>query len=288
MRSIADAQPIARSPALRHRGTGQLVATRVDGQTAITRSTATSPLKLLVPRPRGGCAWAFASTFGGGLVAGDEIDLSVTASAGTALLLGTQASTKIYRSPHSVAAIQTLNATIADDAILLSLPDPVSPFATAVYEQRQRFELTRGASLVLLDWISSGRLARGERWAFTRYMSRNDIVVDGQHLVRDALLLDGTFEPIDAPHRMGRFDCYATLFLIGPRVRDGAAAILDELNAAPVKRNAELLASASPIGDGGAVLRVLGPSPQLVGQYLRDRMAFAWAIAGEDLWSRKF
>ena len=288
MRSTADAQPIARVPPLPHRGAGQLVATRVEGQTAITRSTATSPLKLLVPRPRAGCAWAFASTFGGGLVAGDEIELTVTVGAGSSMLLGTQASTKIYRSPLRKPAVQVLNATVGPDAILLALPDAVSPFATAVYEQRQRFELASGASLVLLDWMSSGRLARGERWAFSRYLSRNDIVVDGRLLVRDALLLDDTFEPIDVPHRMGRFDCYATLFLIGPRAQPGAAAILAEMNAAPVRRNADLLASASPVGGGGAVLRVLGPSPQMVGQFLRDRMAFAWEIAGEDLWSRKF
>jgi urease accessory protein len=275
-------------------GGGRIATALVDGETAVVTSGASSPLKLLVPRSRGRCAWAFTSTFGGGLLAGDRIDLGVTVGDGTALLLGTQASTKIYRNRRNGdagatrPATQSLGATVGDGATLLVLPDPVTPFAASSYEQRQRFELSSTATLIFLDWLTSGRLARGERWAMTRYLSRNEILVAGRRVATDALRLDSEFgDPIDAPHRMGRFDCYATLTLLGPRAMDGATAILAELATAPVQRRAPLMAAASPLGDGGAIVRVLGASPQDVGRYIRQRLAFAWPIAGEDPWGRK-
>ena len=38
--------------------------------------------------------------------------------------------------------------------------------------------------------MSAGRTARGERWNFQRYLSRNEIERDGKKLLIDALLLD--------------------------------------------------------------------------------------------------
>ena len=44
----------------------------------------------------------------------------------------------------------------------MSLPDPVICFASSTYRQTQRFDLAESASLVLLDWMSSGRRESGE------------------------------------------------------------------------------------------------------------------------------
>ncbi len=291
MRSVDEAQsaspPSAVNPrrALR-KGDGRLVVSNVEGLSTVTTSAATNPMKLLVPRARAICAWAFTSTFGGGLLAGDCVDLDITVGEHSSLLLGTQASTKVYRSPNALAAKQSLHATVAAGALLAVLPDPVTCFANASYEQRQRFDVAPGGSLLLLDWITSGRLARGERWAFTRYLSRNDFFMADRHVASDALLLDGAFEPISSPQRMGRFDCYATLFAVGPLVSAGAKAMIADVTAVPLRRNAPLLVSASPLAEG-VVLRVLGDSAERVGRFLRDRLAFAWPLVGEDPWTRK-
>ncbi len=79
---------------------GLLELSLVAGRTAATRSFATSPLKLLIPRRRTAAAWVYAGTYGGGLVAGDEIDLDVRIGPKALGVLGTQASTKVYRSPR--------------------------------------------------------------------------------------------------------------------------------------------------------------------------------------------
>jgi len=252
-------------------------------------SRATAPLKLLSPRPSGRCVWAFAGTFGGGLLAGDAVSLDVDVGPGASLLLGTQASTKVYRSPAGVPARQSLRATIAAGATLVALPDPVCPFADAVYDQRQRFELADGtASVVLLDWLTSGRAARGERWAFSKYRSRNVILLGDQPLLNDALTLDADDAiPTAAMHRTGRYDCLATLVLTGPAARGGAGDALARTAREPLKVGGPVLAAASPLGDGGCVFRVMGTGVEAVAAYLKPLLAFVAPLAGDDPWSRK-
>ena len=50
-------------------GHGTLELQKVAGRTVVTRSQASSPLKLLTPRRRHPAAWVYTSTFGGGMVA---------------------------------------------------------------------------------------------------------------------------------------------------------------------------------------------------------------------------
>src|SRR5260370_29621247 len=80
-------------------GAGHLEIKLVSGQSAVTSVQARSPLKFLIPRPRGDSVWAYMSSFGGGLVAGDETHVSVSLGAQSRCFLTTQASTKVYRNP---------------------------------------------------------------------------------------------------------------------------------------------------------------------------------------------
>jgi urease accessory protein len=136
----------------------------VAGRSAATAACASNPLKILIPRPRGGCVWACLGSFGGGFVAGDETSLDVRVGANARCYLTTQASTKIYRNPRLRPCGHTLRAKLEADALLVLAPDPVQSFAGSTYTQRQEFYLQPGAGLVLLDWFCSGRAARHERW----------------------------------------------------------------------------------------------------------------------------
>jgi urease accessory protein len=245
---------------------------------------------LLTPRASGPCVWSFAGTFGGGLLAGDDVCLDVAVGSGATLLLGTQASTKIYRSPNRFPARQSLRATVAPGGTLLALPDPVCPFADAVYEQRQTFALAdASASLLLLDWLTSGRAARGERWAFSKYASRNAILVADQPLITDALTLEANDDlPINALHRAGARDCLATLIAVGPAAGGVAEQVLTRVAAEPLAVTAPVLAAASPLGDGGCVLRLMGGSVEAVAAYVKPLLLSVTTIAGDDPWSRKF
>jgi urease accessory protein len=281
--SPLDSPASAQAPA--QPGSGRLRCSLVNGVTIVRDAQANSPLKLLCLRRPAGCAWIFAGTYGGGLVAGDHIHLDAAFDPGTRCFLGTQASTKIYRSPAGRISRQSLHATLGADAICVAAPDPITCFAQARFQQRQRFDLDPTASLVLVDWLTSGRHASGERWAFDRYDSRIDISLSGKHLMRETLLLDPADGPIGSRSRMGRFDSFATLILIGPAVRPMAQAIMQFIAAAPIGES-DLLFAASPLADG-AICRIAGPSAQAVGGWMQDRLSPVADIFGESPWERK-
>jgi urease accessory protein len=269
------------------RGSAQLTVEFVTGQSTVTSAFASSPLKLLTPRSRGQSVWSYTSSFGGGLVAGDETRLNLRIGKNARCFLGTQASTKIYRNPRQRACGHVTNATVEENALLVFAPDPVQPFANSSYVQRQTFHLGSGTGLVLVDWFTSGRAARGERWAFNRYQSRNDVFISGERIFMDSILLDSADEPITSPHRTGRFNCFAMLLLIGEPLQKSTAILLESISANPVARNAPLITSASPISHG-AVLRVAGESVEQVGHELHHHLKFASALLGDDPWARKW
>lgn len=269
-------------------GSGRVEWSAVGGRTALTRCRANSPLKLLAPRSGGRSSWVVASTYGGGLVAGDRIELDLAAGPGTACFLGTQASTKVYRSPAGIAARQSLTASVAAGAVLVVGPDPVTCFAGAVYEQRQRFDVAAGGGLVVLDWLTSGRRAVGERWAFGRCDARLDVRVGGRRVLYDALRLDPADGPIAGAGRMGRFDCYGSVVMAGDLIRPAAGAALQFVGGLPVRRGDGLIVSASPLAGGGVVLRFAGTDAEQAGAWARERLGFVSGLLGADPWGRKF
>jgi len=226
----------------------------------------------------------YAATLGGGLLGGDAIALDATVGPGASALISTQASTKVYRSDG--AASQRLRAHVADDSLLVLLPDPVTPFAASRYTQEQHLDLSATANLVAVDWMTSGRVSFGERWQFTSYASRTWLRRNGRVILHDATLLSP--EDGDVVQRMGRFNCVAWAVAIGPLVRAAAARVAGSLAGAAVPRRADLLLSAAPLDDEGVLLRVAGTSAQQVAAVLKQHLNFVPSLLGDDPWSFKF
>lgn len=265
------------------RGHVKLTVEMVYGESTVTAAYASSPMKLITPVSRGKSAWAMTSSFGGGLVAGDQTRLDVAVGPGACCFVGTQSSTKVYRNPARLPCSHATAATLGGGALLVFAPDPVQSFADSEYVQRQEFHLESDAGLVLLDWCSSGRAARGERWEFARFESRNDVFVDGERVVVDSMRLAAG----SVRERMGRFNCLATLMLIGPKLKSAAEALCKEIAARPVVKRAAVLCSASAI-QAGAMLRVAGEEVETVRRELRGQLAFLGDLLGDDPFARKW
>src|ERR1700726_1300207 len=81
-------------------GKGQIVVSRYgeEDQQVLSTLSYQYPLKLISPRGLGQpCTSVFMMSYGGGLVGGDKIDLSVTIQEDCKLALLTQGSTKIFK-----------------------------------------------------------------------------------------------------------------------------------------------------------------------------------------------
>ena len=254
-------------------GDGVVEVSRRPAGSVVTRLATRSPLRLLTPKNHGTAAWIVATSYGGGLVDGDALSLLIRVGLGAAAYVATQSSTKIYPG----RAAQTIEADVADDALLVALPDPIVPFAGAAYAQRATIRLAPGASLVWLESLVAGRTARGERWSFDSYRSHTRIERDGAALALDGLVLDPRHGPL-AP-RLGDFDALATLIAVGRR----AAPLRAELAAA----TGDVLVAPSPIADDATLVRVAAPGAESLARALRALLAPTVILLGDDPFARK-
>jgi urease accessory protein len=267
----------ARVPA----GSASIGFRRSGAKTVVAEAVAASPLRLLTPRNHGSGAWVYLSNLGGGLVDGDRIDIRVDAAAGTSALLGTQASTKVYRSPHGCS--QRLTVQAAESAAVAIAPDPVACFAGARYSQEITVSLASGASLFLLDGYTCGRAAFGERWQFESLRSRTTITRGGLRSVVDATLLDAAHGNI--AERMGRFDAVLSLVAMGPRFAPVCAAMCAP---STIKASGKVVVAVSPLGLDGALLRVAGDCFESASRPLRSSFAALANVLGDNPFARKW
>ena len=208
------------------------------------------PLKLVAPAPLTSendslVHTIFLLTYGGGLVAGDTINLTVNMARQSKLVLLTQGSTKIFKTVDAgVVSRQSMNVKLEGGSALCYLPDPVQPFEGSAFEQRQVYDLLewpRGetveqASLCVCDWVSEGRRARGERWRVWRYGSRNEVwQVDEEGkrrlLLRDNMVFeDGNKSEVlpDFQDRVDGLGVFGTLIVKGPMFEDLGKFFLSE------------------------------------------------------------
>lgn len=260
-----------------------VVRQQAGGRSTVTRAYATSPLRLLTPSNAGHAAWIYTSSLGGGLVDGDTVTLDLTVGAGATSFVSTQAATKVYRSRRGTRA--DVRATVDSNACLVFMPDPVICFASSRYQQTQRFDLAVDASFVLVDWLSSGRHATGERWAFHEYRSRIDVHQGDRHLLRESILLradDGDLE-----RRLGRFDVMGLAMLCGPAVREEAATIIERFAREPVTRRTGCMVVASPVPNG-CLIRLAAQSFEDAAHTVRECVRCVPTLLADDPWSRKW
>lgn len=308
-------------------GNGRISLSLHGNETVFTELSYQYPLKLLSPRVYNSViAIAYILSYGGGLVSGDRIKLDVEVLSGAVLLLltqvrlasstlacdliGIQGSTKVFKyrigqklakaqeHPHDAfgqSTVQKLRVDVFVDGLLVLLPDPVTCFSEASYNQIQTFRLQEGASAVILDWLTSGRMSRGEAWKFSRYYSVNEVNIGGRRIARDTLLLQDTCNPSQSlersvKDRMGDYSCYATVMLCGPRVRylvEMFSALYRSITIYQQSEPGDLLWSMADM-ETGCVIRVAGKETDSVRCWLRDHLRGLETIIGSDVYSKAF
>ncbi|NMO19658.1 urease accessory protein UreD [Pyxidicoccus fallax] len=264
-------------------GSARLAFERSGSRTVVRTALAHSPLRLLTPRNHGHAAWAYTSSFGGGLVDGDHLALEVDVASGATAFLSTQGANRVYRSPRGCRS--DLTARVEEGALLAVVPDPTVCFTGARYAQTLDVRLAAGASLVLADVVTSGRDASGERWAFAHYTSALRVRVGERALVDERWLLDPTHGPL--AERLGRFNAMASVLLVGPVLASAREALAAHVSALPVSSRAAIIPSASPLGTEGLLLRAAAVSVEELLCTTRQWLSFLPPLLGDDPWARR-
>ena len=208
-------------------------------------------------------------TYGGGLLPGDHIDVSITLEERTRMVVSTpQGSTKIFKTEptasingqrgtpaHTVTDMsrQLLDVRLENGAAICYLPDPAVPYKDSRYEQIQSFTVDGTApdsergSLCVLDWVTQGRGSRGEDWDFHFWKGKNEVWSDDgsglrKLLLRDSVILDDECDHQDQEtthksdlirERTHPHGIVGTLILHGPVYEELASFIMQRFTSQP-------------------------------------------------------
>ncbi|XP_071042747.1 uncharacterized protein [Parasteatoda tepidariorum] len=195
------------------------------------------------------CQWLYPITFGGGLVEGDSITINLIVSEKCCLLVTSLSFPKVYRCENNIESQQFLKCDVEADALLCVLPDPLVCYEKALYLQTQTFHLADDANLVLLDWFTSGRYERGERWQFSRLKTVSTIYINGQLSFREAQDIRNT-PLVSIESSMKAYNIIGTCMIIGPGLNSLSSCILSSIgrcNSYGEKSCKNILISASPL-----------------------------------------
>jgi urease accessory protein len=142
----------------------------------------------------------------GGVLQGDRLSIEVALDAGAQLRLETQSATRLYAMPDG-SALGRVSLKLGPGAFLEYVPDPLIPYAGALYRQESIWEVDESATLIAGEVVTAGREARGERGGYQRVELQVDARRPGGHeLFADACVLGP-----DAAHDLGFLGSYTTL-----------------------------------------------------------------------------
>ncbi|MEU6724044.1 urease accessory protein UreD [Nonomuraea wenchangensis] len=241
-------------------GVLDLAFERRGGRTELTGHYQKTPLQIMRPLyydpARPDLPYVFVMSAGAGVLQGDRYRLDVTCGAGASVHMTTQTATKVYRMEQDYGT-QLVRLTVGPGGYLEYLPDPMIPFAGSRFYQRTHLTCDPSATAILAETMLAGRLARGERHAYTAYCS--DLSVHrpgGALLFADPLRLVPGRSPVAGPAMFGGHGVLSTLYVITQAVE--ADALADALHEVAAGSGPAGGASTLPNG-AGAWVRLLGP-----------------------------
>jgi len=204
---------------------------------------------------------------GGGVLQGDRYRIELDCGPGTTVHFTTQTATRLYRMEHDYAT-QLVELRAAPYSYVEYLPATTIPFADSRFYQCVSVTADPAATVVLGEKLMAGRLARGERHAYTAYCT--DLEVrdpDGRLLFADPLRLVPDEREVTGPAVMGDFGLMASLYVI-TRARP-AREVADVMHRTLAGTGLRGGASVLP-GDCGAWARLLGEqSPEVEAAFLQ-------------------
>jgi urease accessory protein len=161
---------------------------------------------------------------GGGVAAGDRLDLGFDVAPGACLTVAAQAAERFYRARDSDdASFVRTRLSVGAGGALEWLPQETILFDRAALDRRLEVDMAGDARFLGVETLVFGRAAMGEAVRFGRLRDLIRIRRDGTLLLHDAIRLDGDIQATMANAAIGAAaHVVSTLVYVAP---DAAAAL---------------------------------------------------------------
>ncbi|MEI8146954.1 MAG: urease accessory protein UreD [Alphaproteobacteria bacterium] len=245
----------------RAHGVGKLVVGRRGDLTVVRDCYQEAAIRIRMPKPGPGMPFeAVLLNTSGGLTGGDRLSVSIEAAADTRLAVTTQAAEKIYRASGGIAKVET-RLTLHTGASLDWLPQEAILFDGASLERRLDIDMAEDASLVAVETIMFGRLARGEVVDNAHLFDRWRLRRGGRLVYAEGLKLSGhVAKKLSRAAAGGTARAISTMVMAAPDAEarlDEARALLDQEMFANVEAGVSAF-------DGLLTMRALSADPFLL------------------------
>ena len=256
-------------------------ATR-EGRTILARSHCTTPWHLLPPiyLDDTGGAYTLLLNPSGGLVGGDRLSIDLRLTDNAHVIISAPSANRVYRSQGEVS-VQDIDLTVGSGAVLEWFPEHTIPFAGSRFRQRLHATLAPGATLLLWDSVAAGRIARGERWAFTDLDNDIRVTTASGGLLTERYRLDPQTD-LGQVGLAEEWNYVASLFVINDAMSSDVWTRLESKVASIVDERPGLVLGgvSTPAVPGLAVKLVAKAAPDLT--YMLEAL---WAAVRDALWN---
>ncbi|MBR8835591.1 MAG: urease accessory protein UreD [Stigonema ocellatum SAG 48.90 = DSM 106950] len=184
-------------------------------------------------------AYLYVMSTSPGLLAQDELNISLQLAANTSLYLTDQAATKVHSMPIAGSKATTnYEIEIGSGATLEFVPEPLILFADATLQQTTNINIHPTGKLFLSEIILPGRIAKGELYQFHHYFNRLKVTST-----------NGELWFIDAMHLFGKNNLFtnSNLFASSP-VLGNLLVVLPDTNLKLLSESVEDLKAANCLG----------------------------------------
>lgn len=224
-------------------------------------------------------AYVFLITTTGCLLQGDRLALEVTLRPGAQAHITSQSATKIHAMDANYAA-QSQTITLADDAYLEFLPDPVIPHRHSRFISDTQISIAPSATLLLSEIIQPGRKHHhpDECFGATVFsLSTTAARPDGRPLFAEKLVIEPQRYVMRQTGVMDSFDVFANVILCAPK--DKAERIRERAGADVNLAEGVAFGACRLPNDAGLIFKVLGRETAQVKAKVRE----FWSVVRQEI-----
>ena len=184
-----------------------------------------------------------------GIFDDDVIELDATVETGAHLVLTSPSSSRVYRSRSGSYAAVKQTLRVQAGASLEYFPEPFIPHAGARYRQHNELHVAPGAGLMFFEWLTPGRVAKGEVFQYEELRWDTDVWFGEKLAARERYALRPADQSVAPLRHFAPEAHYVGCFVMG----------LDSFPQEAVETlgSAEVYIGAGPLCAGGWTIKAL-------------------------------